>query len=85
MFLCSILRLVAGSDVSVPYDQHINASDTSLTKGPFVKLYAAQLLWLFFFFGLGGDRKGAYNSARAQLRGLGYEGCSFSILHALQV
>ena len=75
LVLASIFGLVAVSDVSVPYDRQVYATDASLCKGTFTALTTshsvAECLWL------GGDRRGAYtlldNPARQQLRGLGID------------
>ena len=75
LVLCSVLSLVAATDVSVPYDRFVYATDASNCKGAVTKLEAgaqmSELLWL------GGDRKGCYtmldNPARAILRSIGEE------------
>ena len=72
LVLCSVLSLVAATDVSVPYDRFVYATDASNCKGAVTKLEAgaqmSELLWL------GGDRKGCYtmldNPARAILRSI---------------
>eukprot|EP00435_Cladocopium_sp_Y103_P013662 s4315_g3.t1 len=74
LVLAGIFGLVALSDVSVPNDRHIYATDASMTKGAFTSLETTQAIaesvWL------GGDRRGAYtlldNPAR-QLRSLGVD------------
>ena len=58
LVLASIGGLLAVTDVSVPYDQRIYATDASLNKGAVTSCKVpeniSELLWL------GGDRKGAY-------------------------
>lgn len=75
LVLAGIFGLVALTDVSVPYDQRVYATDASMCKGAFTGIATsagvAECLWL------GGDRRGAYtlldNPARQQLRGLGVD------------
>ena len=71
--LASVFGLIAASDVSVPYDKTIYATDASMKKGAVVSrdvgIETAKALWL------GGDKKGAYtkldNPFRAVLRAVG--------------
>ena len=76
LVICSIASLVACTDVSVPYDEFVYASDASLGKGAFTRRHVGQSLANIFW--LGGDRKGSYtaldNPARAQRRALGHDG-----------
>ena len=75
LLLASIFGLIAVTDVSVPYDTNIYATDASMTKGAFtskrVSPELAEIVWL------GGDRKGSYtlldNPARRQLKALGVD------------
>ena len=75
LLLCASLAFVAGSDVSVPYLDHIFATDASLQKGAItsrrVSPSAARIAWL------GGDKKGCYtklgNPFAAALRSRGLE------------
>ena len=73
--LAGIFGLIAVSDISVPYDKKVYATDASMNKGAYTSIQVSQslseTLWL------GGDRKGAYtmldSSARCQLRSLGVD------------
>lgn len=73
LVLAGVFGLVSLSDVSVPYDSRLFATDASSCKGAFtakeVGLGLAQTIWL------GGDRKDAYtmldNPARRALRSVG--------------
>ena len=71
--LASVLMLVAVTDVSVPYDSRVYATDASMNAGAIVSKEVgndlSRTLWL------GGDRKGCYtmldSPARAMLRTIG--------------
>ena len=73
LVLASIFGLCAATDISVPYDNYIYATDASNAKGAVtlreVGPEISEILWL------GGDKKGAYTMldapARATLRSLG--------------
>ena len=75
LVLSGIFSLCAASDISVPYDDWIYATDASNIRGAVTQKYVGEqissALWL------GGDKKGAYvmldNPARAQRRGLGVD------------
>ena len=58
LVLASILGLVAASDISVPYDTNVYATDASNSKGAIIQLSVdeelSKTLWL------GGDKRGAY-------------------------
>ena len=76
--LASIFGLVACSNIQVPYDNRIYATDASMQKGAVVSrrvpMHVAEAAWL------GGDKRGAYrkldnpyNPYRSALRLLGEE------------
>ena len=73
LVLAGIFGLIAISDISVPYDAHIYATDASNQKGAITALQVeselSQILWL------GGDKRGAYtmldSPQRSMLRSLG--------------
>ena len=83
LVLASIVGLAAATDVSVPYDEAIYATDASNQKGAVTKKTVgkeiSEVLWL------GGDKKGAYTMldtpARSILRAVG-EDCDESPLVA---
>ena len=71
--LASVFSLIAVSDISVPYDTKIYATDASMSAGAIVEKEIDkglnEVIWL------GGDKKGCYtmmdSPARAMLRSLG--------------
>ena len=75
LVLASIFGIIAVTDISVPYEPFIYATDASNAKGAFTKKFIGDDLPLTLW--LGGDRKGAYTMldppARSQLRGLGFD------------
>ena len=75
IILASVLGIIAATDVSVPYSDHLYATDASMQKGAFTKKELSpsltKTLWL------GGDKKGSYtmldSAPRACLRMLGVD------------
>ena len=82
--LASIFGLVACSNIQVPYDNRIYATDASMQKGAVVSrrvpMHVAEAAWL------GGDKRGAYrkldNPYRSALRLLGEEDFGWASLSA---